>query len=323
MSELSALIVDKINAGIIVVDKSQSIKKWNYWLEKYSGVMRREALGLPLVEVCPRFSTDAYQQMLQSALVGGQSRFCSGALHHFFIAPSEGMRDKQLVRQNMQIEPIILDGECYVLIQISDVTNQYSRVKRLQNIIKELEIENEQVKRSEQILQYQALHDSLTGLTNRVLFNDRLMHTIHHAQRNRLMFALLFLDLDGFKQVNDTLGHLAGDELLKAVSDRMKICIRKTDTLARLGGDEFTVLLSEIKQREDATLVAGKLLQSLQPLFEYNGKPISITVSIGIAIFPVDSIDAESLLNAADTAMYAAKLSGKNSFCFYDECQST
>lgn len=320
MTKLPALILDKMNAGIIVVDKDQSIIIWNHWLEKYTGKTKIEVLGRRLSEVCPKFSIDAYQEMLQSTLVGGQSRFCSGALHRFFIASFDGMRDKH-VRQNMQIEPIILDRECHALIQISDVTNQYSRVKGLYNIIKELETENEQAKRSEQIMRYQALHDSLTGLTNRTLFNDRLINAIHNAERNKLMFALLFLDLDGFKQINDTLGHLAGDELLKAVSERMKKCIRKTDTLARLGGDEFTVLLSQIKQRENAAKVAGKLLQSLQPLFEYKGKSISITVSIGIAIFPSDSINAQDLLKAADEAMYAAKSSGKNTFCFYGGLQ--
>jgi diguanylate cyclase (GGDEF)-like protein len=316
MTKLPALILDKVNVGIIVIDEFQSIIVWNDWLEKYSGKTKLEVSGRQLSEVCPRFSLNVYQQMLQSTLMGGQSRFCSGALHPFFIAPFEGIRDKH-VQQNMQVEPILLDGECYALIQISDVSNQYSRVKQLHNVIKELETENEQAKRSEQILQHKVMYDSLTGLTNRALFNDRLIHTIQHAERDNLMFAVLFLDLDGFKQVNDTLGHLAGDELLKAVSERMKKCIRKTDTLARLGGDEFTILLSPIKQRKDATVAADKLLQSLQPLFEYNRKSISITVSIGIAIFPSDSANADNLLKAADEAMYAAKSLGKNTFCFY------
>lgn len=323
MTKLPALILDKLNAGIIVVDEAQSIVIWNDWLERYSGKTKHETLGVSLAEVCPRFAMDSYQQMLQATLLKGQSRFCSGALHRYFVAPADGIKDKQHVRQNMLIEPVILDHARYALIQISDVTNQYSRVKGLQDVIKELELENEQVKRSEQILQHQAFHDSLTGLTNRALFNDRLTHTIHQAERNDLMFALLFLDLDGFKQVNDTLGHLAGDELLKAVSDRMKDCIRKTDTLARLGGDEFSVILSHIKEREDAALVAEKLLQSLRPLFEYKGKTISITVSIGIAIFPFDSTSAEDLLKAADEAMYSAKSSGKNSFCFYKDLPET
>lgn len=319
MMSLPDLILDKMNAGIIVVDQYQSIVIWNHWLEKYSGKKKNDVLGQHLANVCLKFSAAAYQQLLYSALNAGQSRFCSGALHHFFIEPYEELKDKH-VRQNMQIEPVIVDQECYALIQITDVTNQYSRVKGLHNVIKELESENVQSKRTKQILQYQAWHDSLTGLNNRTLFYDRLFHTICHAERNKLIFALLFLDLDAFKQINDTLGHSAGDEILIAVSDRMKKCIRKTDTLARLGGDEFALLLTQINQREDAAKAAWKLLQSLLPPFEYKGKSIAISVSIGIAVFPADGLTAEALLKAADEAMYAAKSSGKNTYVFFEEC---
>jgi len=172
-------------------------------------------------------------------------------------------------------------------------------------------------KESEERLIYLANYDSLTGLPNRALFRDRLRRSVARAQRNNTKVALFFIDLDRFKNINDSLGHHAGDQLLRGVSRRLKQYARKGDTIARLGGDEFTVILEGIKDPEDATIVAEKILELMEPEFRLDGHQVVVSPSIGITIFPDDADDMRSLLKNADTAMYRAKDKGGNCFQFY------
>lgn len=172
-------------------------------------------------------------------------------------------------------------------------------------------------KESEERLLYLANYDSLTGLPNRALFRDRLRRAIARAQRNKTKVALMFLDLDRFKTINDSLGHHAGDQLLRSVSRRLKQQGREGDTIARLGGDEFTVILEGIHDQEDATKVAEKILELMQSPFRLDGHEVVVTPSIGITIFPDDASDMRSLLKNADTAMYRSKEQGRNGFHFY------
>lgn len=167
-------------------------------------------------------------------------------------------------------------------------------------------------KLTEERIQRVAHHDSLTGLPNRLLFSDRLNQAISHAKRDSRQFALLYLDLDRFKPVNDTLGHAAGDELLQAVAARIRQQVRESDTVARVGGDEFTVILPDIARREEAETVARKIVSALATPFPL-GSPtqnIDIGASIGIATYPADAQNADALVNAADAAMYSAKQAG-------------
>ncbi|MBF0296961.1 MAG: EAL domain-containing protein [Magnetococcales bacterium] len=171
----------------------------------------------------------------------------------------------------------------------------------------------------EEQLREQAEYDALTGLPNRKLFQDRLEQTILMVERNQGSFSLMFLDLDRFKWVNDTLGHDAGDQLLVEVSRRLRGVVRKSDTVARLGGDEFTVILSDILHESMAELVARKILEQLSTPFVLKGQEVTISGSVGIAIFPADGGDAQELAKNADCAMYQAKEGGRNAFRFYSQ----
>jgi diguanylate cyclase (GGDEF)-like protein len=166
-------------------------------------------------------------------------------------------------------------------------------------------------------LQHQALYDDLTGLPNRRLFAERLSHTLAVAQREGHSVALLYVDLDGFKPVNDRHGHGVGDLLLKDTAVRMLARVRKSDTLARMGGDEFTVLLAGLINTDDATLVAKELLRALSEPFEIDGHVIELTASIGIGVFPESAANAEALMHQADKAMYAVKHGSKNEVRYY------
>jgi diguanylate cyclase (GGDEF)-like protein len=163
-------------------------------------------------------------------------------------------------------------------------------------------------------LAYQAQHDALTGLPNRALFVDRLNRALAQARRQGWLAAVLFVDLDRFKQINDTLGHSVGDALLQQVARRLEGCIRRTDTLARMGGDEFTVLLTELHDAQYVLTVAQKLLDTLQAPFQIDTFELFVTASIGVGVYPRDGKDAATLQRNADSAMYCAKNNGKNNF---------
>ena len=172
-------------------------------------------------------------------------------------------------------------------------------------------------RRVEAIIRHQASHDQLTGLANRLLFNERLSLALANAHQNAEMLAVIFLDLDRFKNVNDTLGHPVGDLLLQGVSRRLTNCLRVGDSIARWGGDEFTVLLYNINSPEEATLICQKIIQSLSSPFDFDGLELYTKASLGIALAPYDGEDAETLLKNADAAMYKAKQRGRNNYQFY------
>jgi diguanylate cyclase (GGDEF)-like protein/PAS domain S-box-containing protein len=169
-------------------------------------------------------------------------------------------------------------------------------------------------KELEAALSHQAFHDSLTKLPNRALLKDRIDHAVARAARRQRALAVLLLDLDGFKAVNDSLGHAAGDELLTAVADRLADCIRPTDTCARLGGDEFAILLEDLASPNDWQVVANRMLEALRRPFGLNGKEVFVRASIGVAMRGEGGEDADELLRNADVAMYMAKSQGKNRF---------
>ncbi|MBL8483068.1 MAG: EAL domain-containing protein [Rhodocyclaceae bacterium] len=173
------------------------------------------------------------------------------------------------------------------------------------------------MRQAEDRLNHLAHHDQLTGLANRLLFADRMDHAIEQAQRKSTRCALLFLDLDDFKIVNDTLGHDAGDLLLKTIAARIKGAARASDTPARLGGDEFVVILDDVTHPEDAAILARKLLETVAEPVDLGSETVTVSTSMGIAIYPDDGGDRHELLKAADTAMYSAKQQGRNRYCFH------
>jgi diguanylate cyclase (GGDEF)-like protein/PAS domain S-box-containing protein len=169
-------------------------------------------------------------------------------------------------------------------------------------------------KRAEEQIEFHAYHDVLTHLPNRKLFTDRLRHALTRAKRAGSSVAVMFIDVDHFKTINDTLGHTAGDDLLLEMSRRLRECVREDDTVARLGGDEFTIILAELREAEDAMFVAQKILEAVQEPLTLAGMPLVVTASIGISIYPTDGVDPESLLRNADSAMYRAKEGGRNTY---------
>jgi len=187
----------------------------------------------------------------------------------------------------------------------------------LRTALADLTAENERVRRSQMRIEFLATHDSLTGLPNRILARDRFGHAIALSRRHQTMAALVFLDLDNFKSVNDSLGHPRGDELLRTVGDRLTKVLRDSDTVCRQGGDEFLILLGDVRDSSDVGEIAVKLLEQLTAPFLLEGLEVSTSGSMGIAMYPDDGADFDELLKKADIAMYAAKDAGRNAVRFF------
>ena len=171
-----------------------------------------------------------------------------------------------------------------------------------------------QLEDSSRALESLELHDALTGLPNRRLLMDRLSLAIAHARRNKHTMAVMYLDLDGFKQINDTLGHDVGDSLLSMVAARLVAAVRQEDTVARLGGDEFVIALWELIHDDDVAKLVSKVIQSVSQPYSIQGSSVNITVSIGVSLYPTHGEEAETLMKSADLALYEAKRSGKNGY---------
>lgn len=199
------------------------------------------------------------------------------------------------------------------LIQANDDLEQQVRERT-----RELEQEIAERRQAEAIITHMANHDSLTGLPIRPLFMDRLNRALAAARRSGHLVAVMFVDLDGFKSVNDTHGHEAGDALLREAAQRLQECVRETDTVARHGGDEFTVVLTEVTDQKAVTAIAEKMLSTIATPFPFRDDQSAIGCSIGITLYPQDGDRAEVLLERADAAMYAAKQRGKNQSAFHD-----
>ena len=184
---------------------------------------------------------------------------------------------------------------------------------RVHNML-EVRLLHEAARNYSKMLEALALNDPLTGLANRRLLADRMSMALVHARRNKSAMAVVYLDLDGFKQINDTLGHGAGDVLLKMVAERLVAAVREEDTVARLGGDEFIIALWHVSGAEYAATAASRAIEAVSRPYEIEGNTVRITTSAGVSIYPVHGKDAETLLKSADLALYEAKAAGKNAY---------
>ncbi|MBA4417316.1 MAG: hypothetical protein C0392_05335 [Syntrophus sp. (in: bacteria)] len=213
----------------------------------------------------------------------------NGVLHNFEVELR--MKSGKIHTMLWSAEKIELKGQRYLVNAVNDITNRKAMEREIKHI---------------------AYHDMLTGIPNRILLLDRLSVAINQAERNQNRVALMMLDLDKFKDINDNMGHHAGDLLLKGVAERLMNIVRKEDTVARFGGDEFVLVLTQQKDREGALEVARKIVDSFQAPFPLNGHTLSVTTSVGIAFYPDDGKDIDTILKNADTAMYIAKAAGRN-----------
>ncbi|MHB1207131.1 MAG: diguanylate cyclase domain-containing protein [Rhodospirillaceae bacterium] len=285
---LAAAVFDHSPEGLIVADAKGRVTKMNPAYQRIVGTEAAEVIGKQMVDVL------------------------------FFGAnTSAGVLEALAGKDNAQWEQWCKTktGRRYAArISVTAVRDNDGNLQQYVGIIADIT----QRKLDEEKIIYQANYDQLTGLPNRTLFMDRLTRRVLEGRRAKTSVGLMFIDLDGFKAINDTLGHDAGDILLKSTARRLEKCVREADTVARLGGDEFTVIMPLIDHLEAAGIVAGRIIKALTEPFDLNGREGRVSASIGISLLPSQADSASQLLHNADVAMYHAKHLGKANYQFYD-----
>ncbi len=277
-------VVEGATEGILTLDKQGLIARDNTAAKKMFGYDSGMMIGMPLVQM---LTPDSAKRCLGSdGLLYPVSNLSLEAQH----------KNGETIPILLSINTFKYENDHYFTAIIQDISERVMFEKHLARL---------------------AYYDSLTGLPNRRMFHDRLVQAIERARRNEKLVGVLFLDLDHFKDINDTLGHLFGDRVLQETAKRLSDLLRKEDTVARLGGDEFTVILESIRNLADAEDVANKILHSIRQPFKLGEHEIYVTSSIGITLYPLDDSDIERLIMNADGAMYQAKSHGRNTYELY------
>jgi len=296
-NEFAKLTLDAIEEAVLRVDINGDITYLNRTAEILTGWPRNHALGRPVADVL--------------RITGGDSSSTNGKP----LKSLNGERGTAMPWGNCKTCTLVRRDGAELAIEntVTPIHDQDGIVTGSVVAFHDVSVARARAVEISRLAQ----HDPLTGLPNRVLLNDRLMQAISLAMRQDRQLAVMFIDLDQFKKINDSLGHDVGDKLLQSVAGRLLNCVRRTDTISRLGGDEFVVLLSQVEHEEDAAMSARKILRALAIPHIVDYKNLDISASIGVSTYPSDGPDAENLLNKADTAMYEAKKQGRNNYQFF------
>ncbi|OGW40131.1 MAG: hypothetical protein A2010_07870 [Nitrospirae bacterium GWD2_57_9] len=286
------VITESAQDAIITVDDEGTIMFVNPATEKIFGYRAAELTGKSLTMLMPERFRQAHLNGVREHIATGGKRRPWGAIERPGLH-----KDGREIPLEISYGEVVKDGRHLFIGIVRDVSER---------------------KKAEETIRYQAYHDLPTGLPNKANLMDRLELELAQAERNGNRLAVLHIDLDRFKVINDTLGHLVGDKLVLLITERLKSIIRKSDTLARFGSDEFIVLVSDLGRAEDAAAFARKLVNTMQTAFEIDGHTLYITVSVGISIYPEDGVDPESLLRNADVAISHVKETGRNNYEFFD-----
>ena len=301
-------IINTIPDPIFVKDKNHRWIVLNEAYSRFLGKPIEELVSKSDYDVFPNHEADVFRQQDELIFKHGNE-----IEHEEEFTSLNGMTHQIATKRSLHKDAA---GNLFLVGVIRDITQRKTIEEALRRTTAELSQSNAELRLSQDRLNHLANHDALTGLPNRSLLYDRLTEYLEWASINAQMVALMFLDLDGFKTINDTHGHGIGDVLLQAVAKRLTGCLRTSDLVARLGGDEFVIILPTILNVQDVTRVAEKILATLSQPFAISGQTIFVTTSIGISIFPHNSEEIETLLQQADEAMYQAKGLGKNQSIF-------
>jgi diguanylate cyclase (GGDEF)-like protein/PAS domain S-box-containing protein len=298
-------------------EAKKSLEETNYNLEQYLNAIDNIDIGIFVVD--DDYNIRFMNNTMKKWFGNQTNKICYSSVANL-DEPCPYCKLEDVIKKNKKViyEPTTPDGQSFDIVatSIKNSDGTTSKMEVIRNITDKKKAEEKLLKQQEKLI-YQAYHDALTGLPNRVLLYDRLEQGIEKSKRSSLKLALLFIDLDHFKEINDSLGHDIGDKVLKSVTKKLHEIVRDEDSLARLGGDEFTVVMQNLKHGQDASILAQKILKIFAEPIIMDSNELYVSCSIGISLYPDDGDSAQNLLKYADSAMYKAKEDGRNNFQFY------
>ncbi|KOF58041.1 MULTISPECIES: GGDEF domain-containing protein [Clostridium] len=298
-------MLNNLNEGIIVLDENLKIYLWNKYMKVIAKIDDKRVIDSDIYKIMPNLNKGYFKKSMDNVLSDGGKMFFSAAMHKGLVNNKENL--------NLIMSSFEIAGAKFLLLEFIDVTNQFTQINMLKDYIKELYRVNMKLKKKENTIRKLAYYDKLTGVANRTLFYELAEKSLDNSKRQDSLLGLMFIDVDKFKDINDTYGHKVGDKVLVNVAKILKEATRKNDIVARYGGDEFLILLPNMKNTDDYNIVISRIINSKSKSINFNGKEINISLSIGVSFYPHSGDSIDKLIVEADKAMYAAKkMEGKD-----------
>lgn len=328
-------IMDSINVGILTIDADLNIYHVNKWIAVHCNFETKNVIGESLLSLfdLPDDRLKSLKRHIKTALKLGSPSFFTADSDHYLLPIKNSVTTKSIfefMQQDITIMPynleknqvtlLIYDQTCLMeeKARVHQKSEELEKAIKMANAtIRKLETAKNKLIKQQDIIYKQAHYDHLTSLANRTLLHQKLQLLIENNLDMEKKFGVLFLDLDNFKEINDSLGHDVGDMILTHIAKTLLLGTRKTDTVARFGGDEFVILVDEIEDENSLVRIATKLIQTIQQPIKIHHHNLTVTASIGISLFPNHGMDSNQLIKSADLALYLAKAEGRNTYKIY------
>lgn len=308
MDKILKNTLGSINEGIIILNEKFQILYWNNYMEYLTGMKLEYVVRSNIYDILQSLNKNYFKGLLENVIKDECKVFFSAAMHKNLISGNKKL--------NLKVSKLKSEGKSFILLEFIDVTNQFLHIEQLRKYIQDLSLLNKKLKEKEKIIEELAYYDKLTGVPNRTLFYKYAEKFFYNAKRNNSLLGLMFIDVNKFKNINDTYGHKVGDKVLIKVANILTEATRKNDVVARYGGDEFLILLPNIKRIDNYNVIASRIIDNKNKIIDVEEQKIKISLSIGVSFYPKDGDNIDKLIVKADKAMYIAKNKAGEDNCF-------
>lgn len=299
MDKILQNTLDSINEGTIILNEKCQILYWNNYMEYLTGMKLENVIQSNIYDTLPSLNKNYFKDLLENVIKDECKVFFSAAMHKNLISDNKKL--------NFKVSKMKSEGKSFILLEFIDVTNQFLHIEQLRKYIHNLSLLNRELKEKEKIIEELAYYDKLTGVANRTLFYKYAEKIFYESKRNNSLLGVMFIDVNKFKNINDTYGHKVGDKVLIKVANILTEATRKNDVVARYGGDEFLILLPNIKRIDNYDVIASRIINNKNKIINIDEENIKISLSIGVSFYPKDGDSIDKLIVKADKAMYSAK----------------